>query len=144
MEIYGTYNRNVDDKNRIMIPAKLRDSLGSKFFMTIGLSGAVELRSETAFKKFSSKLLNQSQFSKEARILQRAWLGNSLEIELDSQGRFIIPRLFLEKSAIQKEAILIGVGELIELWGAEKYEEYCQSIDEDILEKAAEKLASKE
>ncbi|WP_429987196.1 MraZ N-terminal domain-containing protein, partial [Mycoplasmopsis bovis] len=56
--------RTIDEKNRIAIPAKLRDSLGSKFYITIGLDDVVDLRSEETFMTFSNKLIAQSQFSK--------------------------------------------------------------------------------
>lgn len=141
--MYGTFNRNVDEKNRVAIPAKLRDSLGSKFYMTIGLSGVIELRSEAEYNIFAEKLLSQSQFSTNARMLQRAWLGNTQEIELDSQSRFIIPKQFLLKANIQKEVVLIGVGNLIELWAADEYENYLSSATDEKLEEAALKLSEK-
>ncbi|WP_406616742.1 division/cell wall cluster transcriptional repressor MraZ [Mycoplasmopsis adleri] len=141
--MYGTFNRNVDEKNRVAIPAKLRDSLGSKFYMTIGLSGVIELRSEAEYNIFAEKLLSQSQFSTNARMLQRAWLGNTQEIELDSQSRFIIPKQFLLKANIQKEVVLIGVGNLIELWAADEYENYLSSVTDEKLEEAALKLSEK-
>ncbi|MGV2393021.1 UNVERIFIED_CONTAM: hypothetical protein O8I53_08675 [Campylobacter lari] len=70
--MYGTYNRSLDSKNRIIVPSKLRDSLGSKFYMTIGLGGIVELRSENSFNKMVDILNNQSNFSLEARMIKRA------------------------------------------------------------------------
>lgn len=134
--MFGKFVRNVDDKNRISIPAKLRDNLGTKFYMTIGLENKIELRSQSEFEEFASKLLAQSQFSKEARIIQRAWLGNTQEIELDSQGRFIIPKQFIQISAIQKEVTLIGLGKLVELWASEVYEDYQNKLDDETIDNA--------
>ncbi|WP_029513200.1 division/cell wall cluster transcriptional repressor MraZ [Mycoplasmopsis primatum] len=142
--MFGEFIRSIDDKNRIAIPAKLRDGLGSKFYITIGLDNVIELRSEETFKTFSEKLISQSQFSSEARLIRRAWLGKSQEIEVDSQGRFILPKQFLSYAAIQKEVLLIGVGDIVELWGVEQYQNYETTLDKDAIAKAASKLAEKE
>lgn len=139
--MFGEFSRNVDDKNRISIPAKLRDDLGSKFYLTIGLDGVIEIRSEANFKKFTEKLNSQNNFSSNVRLLKRAWLGKSQEINLDSQGRFIIPKQFVTHAAIQKEVLLIGVGDLVELWGIEQYNKYMSALDKDAIAKAAKELA---
>ncbi|MBZ4203640.1 division/cell wall cluster transcriptional repressor MraZ [Mycoplasma tauri] len=142
--MYGQFTRQIDAKNRIAIPTKLRDGLGVKFYITIGLDNVIELRSEESFSAFSTKLISQSQFSTEARLIRRAWLGKTQEIELDSQGRFIIPKQYLSHAAIQKEVLLIGVGDLVELWGVEKYAEYESNLDVNSIQIAAQKLAEKE
>lgn len=142
--MYGQYNRNIDEKNRIAVPAKLRDDLGSKFYLTIGLEGVVEIRSEKEFNNFISFLTAQSQYDTNARMVRRFWLSNSQEVELDSQGRFVVPKQFLTAAAIQKEALFIGVGNLVELWGIQKYENYNKDIDLETVTKAAQELAHKD
>lgn len=141
--MFGTFNRSLDNKNRIIVPSKLRDALGSKFYMTIGLEGAIELRSEKTFNDFISILNAQSNFSIEARKIKRAWLGNTQEIEVDSQGRFIVPKTYIEKATIQKDVVLVGIGDLVELWSLEKYNEYNENLDQEELNSITAKFAEK-
>ncbi|WP_027120614.1 division/cell wall cluster transcriptional repressor MraZ [Mycoplasmopsis lipofaciens] len=141
--MYGQYSRNIDAKNRLSLPTKLRDQLGSKFYLTIGMENVVEIRSIAEFEKLTSELTSQGSFNSDARKLKRYWLGRSQEIELDSQNRFILPKQFLAKANIQKEVIFVGLGDLVELWGAEKYNEYNENISIEEISRAAENLMNR-
>ncbi|WP_029608760.1 division/cell wall cluster transcriptional repressor MraZ [Mycoplasma simbae] len=142
--MYGQYERSIDAKNRVALPAKLRDALGSKFYLTVGMDNIIELRDENEFAKLTADLTSQSIYDKNARLLKRWWLGNTHDVELDSQSRFILPKQVLSKGAIQKDVIFIGVGNSVELWGAENYENYTNSISEQELAQAAQALANRE
>ncbi len=141
--IYGQHSRNIDAKNRVMLPTKIRDILGNNFFLTIGMEGIVELRSKADFQNLIDVFNAQSFFDPKARMLKRFWLGNSQEIELDSQNRFVIPKNILEKAAIQKEVLFIGVGNLVEMWSKEAYENYETKISDEELLEAAQTLIDK-
>ncbi|MBU4690687.1 division/cell wall cluster transcriptional repressor MraZ [Mycoplasma sp. ES3157-GEN-MYC] len=141
--MYGQYQRSVDSKNRIALPSKLRDALGSKFYLTIGMENVIELRSVEEFDKLTADLTSQSLYDKNARLLKRWWLGNTHEIELDSQSRFVIPKSILTKGAIQKDVVFIGVGDSVELWATEIYEEYESKMSVEDLEMAAQALAQR-
>ncbi|KUH47318.1 division/cell wall cluster transcriptional repressor MraZ [Mycoplasmopsis meleagridis] len=142
--MYGKYPRTLDDRKRIILPPKVREALGNKFYITIGMEGIVELRSEKEFNKLIDIFNMQSNFDLNARKLKRFWLGNSQEIELDSQSRFVIPKIYLDKAAIQKDALLIGVGDMVELWNNQTYENYSQQISEEELLNSAKFLVSKD
>ncbi|MBU4689713.1 division/cell wall cluster transcriptional repressor MraZ [Mycoplasma zalophidermidis] len=141
--MYGQYQRNVDSKNRIALPSKLRDALGSKFYLTVGMENVIELRSVEEFEKLTADLTSQSLYDKNARLLKRWWLGNTHEIELDSQSRFVIPKSILTKGAIQKDVVFIGVGDSVELWATEIYEEYESKMSVEDLEMAAQALTQR-
>ncbi|MEA4115495.1 division/cell wall cluster transcriptional repressor MraZ [Mycoplasma sp. 744] len=142
--IYGQFNRNLDDRNRVILPVKIRDLLGTKFYITIGMNGVIELRSEKEFQKLTESLTYESNFDPLVRKLKRFWLGNSQEIELDSQNRFIIPKTYLDKAAIQKEVLLLGVGDIVEIWNPQVYQQYLDSISEEELLEAANAFASRQ
>ncbi|VEU60839.1 cell division protein MraZ [Mycoplasmopsis bovigenitalium] len=139
--MYGQYDRTIDSKNRVALPAKLRDALGSKFYLTIGMQNIVELRSEAEFAKLTADLTSKSAFDKNANLLKRFWLGNTHEIELDSLARFVLPKNVITKAAIQKDVIFIGVGNSVELWSAENFEKYNEQMSVEELENAANELA---
>lgn len=138
--MFGQYKRNIDDKKRLALPSKLRDDLGSKIYLTVGLEGIVEIRSEKEFNKFVEILNQQNSFDSNARFVRRFWLSNTQEIELDNQGRFVVPKQFLDKAAIQKEAIFVASGNLVELWGSEKFDQYCQNFSDSDISSAAQKI----
>ncbi|VEU78405.1 cell division protein MraZ [Mycoplasmopsis columbinasalis] len=142
--MYGQYERTIDAKNRIILPAKIRDILGSTFFITLGLENVIELRNVEQFHVFASKLNAQSNFDMNARMLKRMWLGSTQEIELDTQGRFVLPKQFIEASAIQKNLVFVGVGDIVELWAKETFDNYQTNLSLEQIRTAAETLAAKE
>lgn len=137
----GQFSRNLDSKNRIALPSQFKSLLGERFFLTIGIDGQPEIRSFESFENFSNLIAENSIFNSNARILRRTLFGSSQEIELDTQGRFIIPKHFLEKGAFQKEIIFIGMGDYIELWDPISYEKYEKEFDTTKIISASETFA---
>ncbi|QSF13821.1 division/cell wall cluster transcriptional repressor MraZ [Mycoplasma sp. Mirounga ES2805-ORL] len=138
--MFGEYVRNLDSKNRIAMPSKLRDDLGAELVLTIGMDNNLELRSKTEFEKLVLIFNARGPFDKQSRLLKRKWLGSSCEIELDSQGRFIMPKNFLDASTIQKEVVFVGVGDLVEIWSKDKYEDYKNNLSDEEVDQAIEYL----
>lgn len=123
----------VDGKGRIAIPAKYRAiaaARGSdKFFVTLNVDGSLDVYPEAEYRKVTEKLAPQKAIdSKQARYLKRFLYSNSAEGVPDSQGRITIPRHLLEFAGIEKEVLILGVGEKIELWNEQRYREYQQNF----------------
>ncbi|WP_416755856.1 division/cell wall cluster transcriptional repressor MraZ [Mycoplasma aquilae ATCC BAA-1896] len=121
--MYGSQTRNIDDKNRVVLPPVFRDELGSKLYITIGFDGNAEVRSQEGFQAYIAMIENKSRFDVKTRTLARYIFGNTFEIVLDNQNRISLPKPIIEKLSIQKEVIFIGVGSIVELWAKEKYDE---------------------
>lgn len=140
--MFGNYARTLDIKNRVAIPAKLRNEFGAVAFLTLGPDRILELRNESEFEIFKNKLTNNNLLSKDTRNLLRIMLGNTFAIEIDSQGRIAIQETVLTKAAFtDKEVIFVGVGNKVELWPKDKYESFVQEFDEeDSFDKLTEKL----
>ncbi|MCK5867202.1 MAG: division/cell wall cluster transcriptional repressor MraZ [Mycoplasmataceae bacterium] len=139
--MFGNYKRSFDDKNRIMIPSKLRDSLGSTFFITLGPDNVLEIRNEQHFNVWKDKLLSTNLLNKNARAFSRILLGNTIKANLDKQGRVAIPTNLLMKPCITKEATFVGVGNKVELWDSSTYEAFQQKFEnEGSIDDLAEKL----
>ena len=140
-DMFGNYKRSFDDKNRIMIPSKLRDPLGSTFFITLGPDNILELRNEQHFNVWKDKLLSTNLLNKNARAFSRILLGNTVKVNLDKQGRVAIPANLLLKPGITKEATFVGVGNKVELWDSATYEAFQQQFEnEGSIDELAEKL----
>lgn len=129
--MFGNYKRILDDKNRILIPSKLRKNLGNFVYITLGLDNILEIRNKSDFLNWKEKLLSNNLLNKQTRIFTRLLLGNTFDIELDKQGRIILPDIFKQKTKIKKEIVFVGVGSKIEIWSNEKYLEFLKKFNEE-------------
>ncbi|MBQ8947213.1 MAG: division/cell wall cluster transcriptional repressor MraZ [Lachnospiraceae bacterium] len=118
----GEYSHSIDSKGRIIIPSKLRASLGDTFVLTKGLDGCLMAYATEDWEEFESKLRELPVTNKNARKLVRHFLGGAADIEADSQGRVLIPTNLREYSGLTREAVLLGMGNRIEIWSKDKYE----------------------
>ena len=134
----GTYEHNVDAKGRLFIPTKLRDELGDNFVMTKGLDGCLSLYSQKNWAIMEEKI--PSLPSSKARSLQRYFFSNAMDCEPDSQGRVVIPQVLREFAGITKAVVVIGIVDKAEIWDAEKWRQYNESIDEEDVLKSMEEL----
>ncbi|MCX7902962.1 MAG: division/cell wall cluster transcriptional repressor MraZ [Caloramator sp.] len=136
----GEYQHALDSKNRIIIPAKFREKLGSKFVMTKGLDGCLYAYPMDEWAKLEEKLKALPLTNKDARAFVRFMFSGAAEIEIDKQGRALIPQNLIEYAGIIKEIVTIGVLSRIEIWSKEKWMEYNeQNIDyNEIAEKMSE------
>ncbi|GKU23953.1 division/cell wall cluster transcriptional repressor MraZ [Clostridium folliculivorans] len=135
----GEYQHGLDNKNRIIMPSKFREELGSKFIMTKGLDGCLYVYPLTEWKVLEEKLKSLPLTNKDARAFVRFFFSGATEIETDKQGRGVIPQNLIEYAAINKEIVSIGVLTRIEIWGKEKWVDYNNSdIDFDAI---AEKMS---
>jgi MraZ protein len=120
----GEYQHALDSKNRIIIPSKFRDEFGSSFFMTKGLDGCLYGFTLEEWKKLEEKLKALPLTNKDARSFTRFFFSGAAEIEIDKQGRALIPQNLIEYALIGKEIITIGVSSRIEIWSKEKWNSY--------------------
>ncbi len=136
----GEYLHAVDNKNRIIVPSKFREELGNKFIITKGLDGCIYAYTLEEWKLLEEKLVKLPLTSKNARAFTRFFFSGANEIELDKQGRALIPQSVLDYADIDKEVVSIGVSNRIEIWSKEKWEEYNSSnIDfDDIAEQMSD------
>ncbi|MCM8711000.1 division/cell wall cluster transcriptional repressor MraZ [Clostridium sp. SYSU_GA19001] len=136
----GEYQHALDNKNRIIIPSKFRESLGENFVLTKGLDGCLYAYPMEEWRIMEEKLKKLPLTNKDARAFVRFFFSGANEIDIDKQGRALIPQNLLEYAQIKKEIVSIGVSTRIEIWSKEKWEEYNnQNIDyEDIAEKMSE------
>ena len=128
----GEYNHSLDTKNRIIIPAKFRDELGKNCVLTKGLDGCLYVYPKSQWEVLQKKLETLPLTNKNARAFVRFFFSGAHELELDKQGRTLIPQNLLEYGQIQKEIVSIGVSNRIEIWSKDKWDEYNNSnIDYD-------------
>lgn len=134
----GEYSHSLDTKNRIIVPAKLREGLGDKFIITKGLDGCLYAYPMDEWAILEEKLRTLPLTNKDARAFVRFFFSGACEVETDKQGRGLIPANLKEYACIEKEIVTIGALTRVEIWSKEKWEEYNESnIDYDLM---AEKM----
>ncbi|BDV02366.1 MAG: transcriptional regulator MraZ [Candidatus Hepatoplasma vulgare] len=136
----GSYNTSVDEKGRLMIPKAFRTFLEKEIVISLEFENTLVLRPQNEFEKWSGLLLSMSYLNREARILQRKILGNSMYITIDLKGRILIPKSLLEQAKMKKTVQVIGTGNKIEIIASEAWEEL-MSEDKISIEEAAEKIS---
>ena len=128
--LIGTYHHQLDQKNRFRIPAKLKERLGNELVLTIGSGGALELFSaEELNSSVLSKMNNISLFDEFAQKSLRILLSSAHELEVDNQGRYLMPQSLKNHAGILKNIVIIGVGTRVEIWAEEKWQDYTSGLD---------------
>jgi MraZ protein len=122
------YECKLDAKGRLVLPAKIKGNLpeasGNELVLRRGFEPCLILYPMVEFKKIYSKISGLNEFNEEYRKLQRNFFKGIATVELDGTGRFLIPKLMTNYAQLQKEAIVVGMGNRIEIWNPEQYDKY--------------------
>ncbi|WP_018664086.1 division/cell wall cluster transcriptional repressor MraZ [Heyndrickxia acidiproducens] len=135
----GEYRHNIDIKGRLIVPAKFREQLGDTFVITRGLDRCVFGYPMEEWKQVEEKLKSLPLTKKDARAFTRFFFSGATECERDKQGRINIPAPLLQYAQLEKECVVLGVSNRIEIWSKELWEEYF-SKSEDSFAEIAENL----
>lgn len=139
MSFMGEYNHNVDTKGRLIIPTDFREELGSTFVITKGFDGCLFAYPLEAWKQFEEKLEALPLVRKEARTLVRFFVSGARTCELDKQGRTLVPAVLREFAGLDKDVVLAGAANRVEIWSKDRWDEVCAVDDmEDIAQQMAD------
>ena len=138
--LLGEYEHSIDTKGRMAMPAKLREGLGAKFIITKGLDGCLFVYSMDEWQRVEQKLASLPMSRKTARDITRFLFGGACEAECDKQGRVLLPANLRRYAALERDAVIVGVGSRAEIWDAAKWQQYNEESAEDVNE-LAEQLA---
>lgn len=132
----GEYKHTMDEKNRVIMPVKFREDLGEVFYITKGFDECLFVFDSKEWENFRLKLAGNALKKKDYRKLQRIFIASANECTLDKQGRVLISPPLREYAGIEKEMIIIGVSNRVELWSKEKWDDYNNDDDFDLSELA--------
>ena len=139
----GEYECKVDAKGRMVLPAKIKAQLPEvnthEVVVKRGFEPCLVLYSSLEWKKVTGKISGLNEFNKEDRKFQRNFLRGVTEVDMDNSGRLLIPKTMARFADIKKEVIVVGMGNRVEIWDPEKYDEYLIK-DEDEFSDMAERL----
>lgn len=136
----GEFAHNIDRKGRLIMPAKFREELGAKVIVNRGLDGCLYVYTMDQWAVVYQKLSTLPSTNKDARNFQRMMLAKASECELDSQGRILIPATLVKLAALEKECVIVGVANHLEIWAKERWEKL-EEEQADEFEQAAENLS---
>ena len=118
----GEYNHTIDAKGRLISPAKFREVLGDEFVVTKGMDGCLFVFDNSEWQAFAEKLRSLPMIDKEVRQFTRFFLAGAASVEVDKQGRILLPSVLRDFAGITKDTVLIGVGSRIEIWSKDRWE----------------------
>lgn len=135
----GEYQHSLDPKGRIIVPAKFREELGSKFVATKGLDNCIFLYPLGEWQVLEEKLRSLPFTRADVRSFVRFFFSGASELEMDKQGRIVLPPNLRDYAGINRDLMVIGVGARVEIWSNQSWEQYNQSA-ESSFEMIAENL----
>jgi MraZ protein len=129
--LIGEFQHSLDEKGRLIIPAKFREDLGEKFIVTRGFDHALFVYSLDQWEVLKQKIEALSTASPDTqRAFERLFFSGAVEAELDKQGRVVIPQHLRDHARIDRDVYVNGVSSKVEIWAKEVWEEYSRKVQE--------------
>ena len=118
MFFFGTFEHAIDERGRVAIPARYRRAFVDGGVLRVGPEGAVEMYTNTTFEEEVERRLGveDGNRTQEARRTRRSFLSEAYAVDLDKQGRILVPPQIRERSSLGGKVLIIGCGDYLELW----------------------------
>lgn len=137
----GEYKHNLDDKGRLAVPAKFRSALNKSAVITRGLDKCLFVFTASEWEELAQKIKALPMTQSNARAFSRLMFAGAVNVDLDSQGRVLIPEYLREYAGISKKAVIVGLFNRLEIWDEDKWGEYkgrTEAEGDDIAEKLSD------
>jgi MraZ protein len=138
----GQYRHSIDDKGRMIVPARFRELLDGTIYLTQGFDHNLRVLPEAAFVSIYERVTEMSSTNPTARQLRRLIFSTAQQVDIDSNGRILIPKYLRDVAHLTTEAIVVGVGEALEIWSPGAWESQNQLLQD--AESNAERFAALE
>ncbi len=126
-DLLGTHSYQLDPKGRISLPARFREAFAEGAVLTLGQDGCLFCFPRVEWDERAEELRAHPLSDTGARAYARMFFGKAEPVDLDSQGRLLIPQRLRNEAGIGKEAVVLGVFDRMEIWDRETYEHYEQA-----------------
>ena len=120
----GEYKHSIDDKGRLIIPSKIRQELGKEIIITRGLDGCLFGYPKDTWKKRIEELNSLQYTKKDVRAFTRFFTSGAVTLDFDKQGRINIPNYLSDYASLDKDVVIIGVSDRIEIWSDKAWDEF--------------------
>ena len=126
----GNFQHNLDDKGRLMIPARFRELLDGRAYITQGFDKCLMVMSDSYFNQVSENLSQMNLADPNARLMRRMIFGTAFQVEVDKVGRVLVPQALREFAGLEGEAIVTGQGQYFEVWSPSSWNEQVKLIQD--------------
>jgi MraZ protein len=125
----GEFEHSIDDKGRVAIPARFREELGEGMVLTRGFDQCLQAFPRQVWQQLAQKVSSLSLGSPEARNLRRILFSNAAEVEVDRQGRILVPQNLREYASLAEQVVITGMDTYFELWSADRWRTVMEQLD---------------
>ena len=139
--LLGEHDHTLDEKNRLTLPARLRDELGDGVVVTRGMDGCLFAYAAADWERLADRIRSLDPLSRESRMMQRHFFSGAVKAGLDKQGRMVLPAGLLQSAGIEREVTVAGVYDHLEIWDRTKWRTHLHEV-EGSAEDVAERLAN--
>ena len=141
--LLGEYEHTIDDKNRVTLPARFRRAFADGVVLTRGMEGCVYAYPSARWEEVvNGRIGGLDLLSREARGLQRFFFAGASAEELDRQGRVVLPATLLRHAGLEREVVVAGVNDHVEIWDRSAWRDHLQQLEGSV-EDVAERLAAR-
>ena len=126
----GQYQHSLDDKGRLIIPARFRELLAGCAYITQGFDKCLMVMSEAYFKVVYDRINAMNLADPTARLLRRLILSTAFSVEVDKVGRIVVPSLLRQAATLEGDAIVAGQGDYFEVWTPAEWEKQMNQIND--------------
>jgi MraZ protein len=141
--LLGEHEHSLDDKNRLTLPAKLRDAFADGLVVTRGMDGCLFAYARVEWDRMAQRIRELDPLSRESRLMQRHFFAGAAAGELDKQGRMVLPAPLIESAGLGREITVAGVYDHLEIWDRAKWRVHRHEV-EGSAEHVAERLANRD
>lgn len=127
----GEYHYTIDEKGRLAIPSKFRNGFKKGAVVTRGLDGSLFVYPINEWDRLAQKLANLPMSKASSRAFARLMLAGAMDVQLDGQGRIMIPEYLRQYSKLGKQAVIAGLYNRLEVWDERAWNEYSRATEGD-------------
>ena len=138
--LLGQHEHSLDDKNRLTLPVRLREQLGDRVVVTVGLDGCLEAYAQDDWDRMAARIRELDSLNRESRVMRRHFFAQAVTAELDKQGRLVLPAPLLAAAGIEREVTVAGMYDHLEIWDRSLWVERLEGI-EGSADNVAQRLA---
>jgi len=139
---YGAHEHSIDDKNRVTLPAKFREAFGRGVVLARGIDRNVDVYPRATWEASMARIVELDSLTREAREMKRYVFATASVLEVDKQGRVLVPSDLAAHAGLGKDVVVAGVHDHVEIWDRAQWADHVSSIEGsvgDVAERAADR-----